>query len=248
MDPALYHAHHSRHLEDLPFWHWLAMNYPGPILELGCGTGRVLLSLVKSGQLLVGLDRDHAMLAFLQEQLAPPDRALVHLIQADFTRFHLATKFKLIILPCNTLSTLSLDQVHAVLKYARRHLEPTGVFAASLPNTHWLERLPRSSDAEQEDYFPHPLDGEPVQVSSSWCRDENTFTVSWYYDHLLPDGIVDRFQVSAHQQLTTTDQYLQAFHQAGFDQVTCYGDFHRRKYRKSSSNLIFIASPDNNLI
>ena len=84
MDPALYHAHHSRHLEDLPFWHWLAMNYPGPILELGCGTGRVLLSLVKSGQLLVGLDRDHAMLAFLQEQLAPPDSALVHLISGGF--------------------------------------------------------------------------------------------------------------------------------------------------------------------
>ena len=40
MDPALYHAHHSRHLEDLPFWDWLAMKYPGPILELGCGTGR----------------------------------------------------------------------------------------------------------------------------------------------------------------------------------------------------------------
>lgn len=248
MDPTLYHAHHSRHIEDLPFWQWLAKNHPGPLLELGCGTGRVLLSLVKSGQLMVGLDNDHAMLSFFMKQLTPPERANVHLIQADFTQYNLVSKFKLIILPCNTLSTLSMEQIHKVLTCARLHLDSSGIFAASLPNTHLLERLPSSSEVEEEEVFPHPLDGEPVHVSSSWHRAENTFTVSWYYDHLLQDGKVERLHISAHHKLTTMDQYLQAFHQAGFKQVTCYGDFHRRKYRNSSLNFIFVAAVDNNLI
>ena len=37
----LYHTHHGLHDEDIPFWLALATRYGDPILELGCGTGRV---------------------------------------------------------------------------------------------------------------------------------------------------------------------------------------------------------------
>ena len=66
MFPTLYHAHHGQYQEDLPFWLKLANQQGGPVLELGCGTGRVLLPLARGGFQTVGLDNDLEMLRFLQ--------------------------------------------------------------------------------------------------------------------------------------------------------------------------------------
>ena len=64
----LYDTHHQRHLEDLPFWLELARNANGPILELGCGTGRILLPLLENNLPAIGLDLDADMLAILREK------------------------------------------------------------------------------------------------------------------------------------------------------------------------------------
>ena len=47
---------------DVAFWRNLARQHPGTVLELGCGTGRLSLPLLKSGADLVGVDRSEAML------------------------------------------------------------------------------------------------------------------------------------------------------------------------------------------
>jgi SAM-dependent methyltransferase len=48
---------------DVPFWRNLAIHAGGPVLELGCGTGRIALPLGRAGVTLVGIDRSEAMLA-----------------------------------------------------------------------------------------------------------------------------------------------------------------------------------------
>jgi SAM-dependent methyltransferase len=48
---------------DVPFWRNLAIHVGGPVLELGCGTGRIALPLGRAGVTLVGIDRSEAMLA-----------------------------------------------------------------------------------------------------------------------------------------------------------------------------------------
>jgi SAM-dependent methyltransferase len=48
---------------DVPFWRRLARRAGGPVLELGCGTGRVSLPLAKAGVAVVGIDRSAGMLA-----------------------------------------------------------------------------------------------------------------------------------------------------------------------------------------
>jgi glycosyltransferase involved in cell wall biosynthesis len=65
MYPQLYHTHHSLRARDLPFWESLAAKIGDPILELGCGTGRVLHTLAGLGYTVTGLDYDPDMLAFL---------------------------------------------------------------------------------------------------------------------------------------------------------------------------------------
>src|SRR5713226_6479144 len=47
---------------DVPFWRRVASTAGGPVLELGCGTGRVSRPLARAGVDLVGVDRSAAML------------------------------------------------------------------------------------------------------------------------------------------------------------------------------------------
>jgi SAM-dependent methyltransferase len=243
MYPQLYHAHHIRNLEDLPFWLELASRAGGPILELGCGTGRVLIPLAQAGYHTIGLDNDPAMLKFLQSHLRPDIQYSPELIEADITEFDLARQFPLIILPCNTISTLSNEQRVFCLGCVRRHLRYGGIFAVSLPNPELLLRLPTHSKPEIEEEFIYPETGNPVQVSSSWRRKKNTFNVTWTYDHLLPDGTVDRMEVNSTHQVIDLSIYRADLENSGFVVTELFGDFDNSAYTSNSPHLIILASP-----
>lgn len=237
----LYQAHHMRHLEDLPFWLELAKQQAGPILELGCGAGRVLISLARAGYTAFGLDNDAGILAVLQRQIEPGLASRCPIFLADMGAFHLARQFALILLPCNTLSSLPVQTRRAALGLVRRHLSPGGLFAASLPNPALLARLPHQAEAEIEEIFPHPADGEPVQVSSTWQRDQQQFTIYWHYDHLLPDGRVERLTAHVSHTLLAADMYIEELRAAGLNIEGTYGDFDRIPYTQDSPNLILLA-------
>ena len=61
---AFYDWENARTLgrRDVPFWRNLAIHAGGPVLELGCGTGRISLPIARAGVPLVGIDRSEAML------------------------------------------------------------------------------------------------------------------------------------------------------------------------------------------
>jgi SAM-dependent methyltransferase len=241
MFAELYHAHHSRHSEDLPFWLKLAARQKGSILELGCGTGRVLIALARAGYSTFGLDQDADMLTLLLHQIDPAIAARSYIFQADMAAFHLARQFALIILPCNTLSLLPTETRRSTLARVRQHMSPGGLFAASLPNPAILTHLPRQAEAEIEEIFPHPQNGEPVQVSSTWQRSVDHFTISWHYDHLLPNGYVERLTAQACHTLLSVDSYAGELRQAGLGIESMYGDFDQSPYTENSPNLIIVA-------
>ena len=240
--PLLYHAHHALQSEDLPLWLALADQAGDPLLELGCGTGRVLIPLAQAGHQVYGLDRQADMLIYLRQRLPASLSSQVHIWQGDMLDFCLGRQFPLILLPCNTLSTLSGDQRRRVYRQVRQHLQPGGIFAASLPNPATLLDLPDRGEAEVEEVFPHPLDGEPVQVSSAWRRDERGFHLTWHYDHLLPDGRVQRTSLLTNHALQPAGAYLGELQAAGFHTIQLYGDFDRSSYSPDSPALILIAA------
>jgi SAM-dependent methyltransferase len=244
--PLLYHTHYSYHLEDLPFWLDLADQQGDPVLELGCGTGRVLVPLIKAGHQTFGLDNDFNMLSLLKDNLAGAcEGEFLHrapVILADLRRFHLSALFSLILVPCNTWSTLDPSGRQKALDQIYVHLSPNGLFVAGVPNPQLLRDLPARSAAEFEESFDHPLSGNPIQVSSGWKRDKVHFTVSWYYDHLLPDGTTERLRVDAAHHLSTTEDYLDELRTAGLQVQATWGDYDRSEYAPDSTHLILAAS------
>ncbi len=80
---------------DLPIYRDLACKYPGPVLEVGCGTGRVTAKLAEAGHEVQGIDTSRPMLELAQTRLSPwSERGRVYDFdlrqQALPERFHLA--------------------------------------------------------------------------------------------------------------------------------------------------------------
>ncbi len=239
--PLIYDAHHASHLEDIPFWLEILQGSEGPILELGCGTGRVAVPLAKSGYQIFGLDNDHWMLRFLCTKIREIPDLQVFPIQADMTAFHLGLQFNTILLPCNTLSIFPQSKRRTIFKCISTHLKDQGVFSASLPNPLLLASLPAVAEIEIDEIFEHPLDQEPIQVSSEWNRDGEIFKLTWYYDHLLPDGLVKRLTIHSIQYLNPLEGYIEEMASQGLKLCKVYGDFDHSPYRPDSPYLILLA-------
>lgn len=239
--PCLYHAHHSRHMQDLPFWLGLAELQRGPLLELGCGSGRILIPLAEAGYRVTGIEIDPGMLQVLRANLAANLLPKVELIEADFTDFQVKEKYPLVILPCNTYSTLDAAHRRALLACVASCLSTGGVFAAGLPNPALLRQMPSYGDPEVEEVFPHPLDGRAVQVSSSWRRTATGVTIAWDYQHEFPDGQPRVIHREVRHQMVNVQTYLSELHRAGFSAVELIGDFDGSSYHRQSDQLILAA-------
>jgi adenosylmethionine-8-amino-7-oxononanoate aminotransferase/SAM-dependent methyltransferase len=105
----------------------------GGVLELGCGTGRILLRLAAEGHEVVGIDRSRAMLDILHARLAQHGAATcarVATVLADAREFDLQRSFGLILFPFLSLGLLTeLADRRRVVQQAAAHLAPDGVFA-----------------------------------------------------------------------------------------------------------------------
>jgi len=147
---------------DVPFWRNLALNAGGPVLELGCGTGRVSLPLARAGVPLVGVDRSAAMLAFARQRMARGRlHRLLRLVQADirhlpFPQARATPKrtspprdsFAMVMAPYGILQSLLHERdLASTLSEIHRVLQPNGTFGlelvADLPS--WEEYRKRVS-------------------------------------------------------------------------------------------------------
>ena len=125
--------------DDAGFWQTMAAAAGGgPILELGCGTGRVLLPLARAGFEITGVDLSARMLERCRAKLQaePPEvRDRVRLLAADMTSFDLGQRFAAIICPFAGFQQLrTVGQQLACLDRCRSHLLPHGRLVLDLPN------------------------------------------------------------------------------------------------------------------
>jgi hypothetical protein len=62
--------------------------------------------------------------------------------------------------------------------------------------------------------------------------------MQWHYDHLLPDGTVERITIETHHTLTGVEGYLEEAEAAGLHAVELFGDYDRSQYTPDSPYLI----------
>lgn len=115
---------------DLPLWRELAAASGSPVLDVGCGTGRVALDLAAQGHAVTGLDLDASLLETLRERAGDLP---VETVAADARDFDCKRRFPLVIAPMQTVQLLGGAEGRAAfLRCARAHLEPDGILAMAL--------------------------------------------------------------------------------------------------------------------
>jgi SAM-dependent methyltransferase len=140
-EAAIWHdAECGSYAADLPLWEELAERADGPVLELGCGTGRVVLHLAQRGHETIGLDADAELLEALREG---PAGLPVRTLLADARDFSLDGEAALVLAPTHLLQLL--PDTAARLRCLRRvaaALRPGGLLAAAI-----IEEMPEPDGA-----------------------------------------------------------------------------------------------------
>lgn len=120
---------------DVPFWRAVALGVRGPVLELGCGTGRIALPLARAGVALVGIDRSASMLARARRRVARARlRGRVRLIRGDIRHLPFpASSFSAVLAPYGVLQSLLRERdLAATLASVHGVLESGGTFGLEL--------------------------------------------------------------------------------------------------------------------
>jgi SAM-dependent methyltransferase len=110
---AFYDWENARTLgrRDLRFWQGLAQRVNAPVLELGCGTGRLLVPLARGGAHMTGIDRSEPMLAFARRRLRR-SRTAVHaaIVRGDIRHLPFRSRsFGLVMAPYGMLQSLTRE-------------------------------------------------------------------------------------------------------------------------------------------
>jgi ubiquinone/menaquinone biosynthesis C-methylase UbiE len=133
---ALYAAEPPQIAGDVAFYEHLARETGGPLLELGCGTGRITLALAEGGFDITGIDVSDGMLAMARRKAAACPASVrdrLTLINQDMSQLNLGRRFDLAFVPFRSFQhLLTIDQQQQSLEAIRRHLEPTGHLALHL--------------------------------------------------------------------------------------------------------------------
>ena len=121
---------------DVRFWQELAARVSGPVLELGCGTGRVTIPVARAGARIFGIDRSAGMLAYARKRAARSrTKGRISWLQGDIRHlpFRNSARFKLVMAPYGILQSLIRDSdLRATLTAAHRVLAPGGLFGLDL--------------------------------------------------------------------------------------------------------------------
>jgi ubiquinone/menaquinone biosynthesis C-methylase UbiE len=119
---------------DVSFWRRVARRTSGRILELGCGTGRILKPLTRDGLDIVGIDRSAAMLARTRGRRRGTSAGQLRVVRGDVRALPFAdARFSLVLAPYGILQSLLRDpDLVATLSSVARVLEAGGLFGIDL--------------------------------------------------------------------------------------------------------------------
>ena len=153
---------------DLPLWRELAEAVGGPVLDLGCGSGRVALDLAGRGHAVTAVDSDATLVAALSRR-ARDSGMRVRCAVGDARSLALGETFALAIAPMQVVQLLGGEQGRrAALARVRDHLRAGGAFAAALADPFEgvapEDSLPPLPDVREEDGWV--LSSRPVAVRS----------------------------------------------------------------------------------
>lgn len=233
--------------QDIDFYLALAQRTGSPILELGCGTGRLLLALARAGYRVTGVDILPAMLARAEQKsraAGPKVTGRIHLLQENFCQLDLDERFRLAILAVNTIMHLeSPYEQRALLQCVFRQLSPGGLFALDLFHPHPDALTPANGEVLLEKILTDPESGQQVQKFVARQADyaRQVIRTTFMYDAIDDQGQIRRTAWTFPMRYLHYVEAEQMLLEAGFVIEGVYGGYDLESYDDGAERMLFLA-------
>lgn len=253
----IYDDEYRDYTEDVQFYVRWARRCSPPALELGCGTGRILLAVAQAGCPVWGLDLCGEMLDRARAKLKalPADvESRVKLIEGDMRDFELDQEFGLIYLPFREFMHLANEEDQlSCLDAVHRHLASNGRLIINLYDMDLVALNQRSEHnvplvRQHGGDYVDPATGHKVYLTSATHYQPRTQTMKEerFYDRVDSGGaVVERRMVTITQRWCFRWEMHHLLHRANFRVHELFGGYDRQPIGEMGSEMIFIARPAN---
>lgn len=247
----IYDLQHRDFLDDVPMYLRLAREASpeASILEIGCGSGRLMIPLAEAGFRIVGVDESAEMLRIAEQRL----RASRHipaarwsLVHADARALRLdASQFDVAIIALNTfLHNLTRDDQLATLRTVRAHLSAGGLLVVDLPPNDEMAYQPDDGVFQLEATLIDPQAGTEIRkfVASRifWAVQEQELTYR-IEEHRASDTAFTEQLVTFRLRHVFKHEMELLLLQSGFAEPTWYGHYDLTPYGERSPRMIAAA-------
>lgn len=234
---------------DIEFFIDYSRKTGGRTLELGCGTGRVLIPTALAGCEITGLDLSSYMLAKCRQKVAKLPREVrrnIYLIQGDMTNFSTGEEYSLVTIPFRPFQHLmTVAEQKDCLGCIHKHLLKRGKLVFDV----YHPFLPRLADPkylmEMEVEPPFKLtDGRVVRRTSrtaAFHRAEQYNDIELIFYVKYPDGKEERMVQAFPMRYFYRHEIEHLLNLSGFKVIEFFGNFDKSPFSDDSPEMIFVA-------
>ncbi len=240
---AAYYDYRATGLEgDVQFYVAEAQTAGSPVLELGCGTGRILIPVAQAGVAITGLDLSVPMLDIARRKVAGLDaatRGRIELAEGDMRRFALGRRFNLVMIPFRAfLHLLTPEDERQALECIREHLAGDGRLIFNLFDPR-LDIIAAHSGSlgtalKKVSEFVHPVTGRRFVVWDTRQYDTERQIITQYFIHEELDeagGVLSKAYTPLTLRYVFRWEMQYLLELCGFQIEALYGDFERGPFR-----------------
>jgi len=243
------HMERVKAMPDLPFWLDYARKAGGPVLELGCGTGRVVIPIAREGIEITGLDVSSLMLERTRAKLQEEPEAVRHrvsLAEASMHDFTLGKEYALVFSAFRSFQVLkTVDDQLSCLSCVRSHLKKGGRFILDVFNPHMPYLV---SESRKEEYGEEQIEMPDGRTVTARYRnphidpDSQTLDCEMIYDVPQPDGSTQRvvWEFQLHYFFRFELEHLLV--RAGFEIEDVFSDFDRSPFGATTPGEILMVA------
>jgi SAM-dependent methyltransferase len=240
----LYDWEHDQFLADVDVHVGFARRFGGPVLELACGTGRLLQPLVQAGFVCTGVDSSPAMLERARRRMEGVSGNKPTLIEQRLEQLDLGTQFRTIILGLDSFGLLLKrdDQVRA-LKAAKAHATHDGRLILDVANGNLRGSVEPPEELLHDLTLPDPESGRPITkfVLRRARPADQLDELMFFYDEQDERGYLRRLTVELRLRWFTRFELELLVQSAGWQVDELYGNYDLEPYGPTSDRLLVVA-------
>lgn len=231
--------------DDIPFYMEHIPSAQSSILELGCGTGRVLTQLIDHCASIHGIDNSGAMTDICRKKIQKTgiDIDKVKIVTGDITDFHMDYSYDLIIAPYHVFQNLETDdQTNGLFECIRKHLNSDGTCILNVFQPWPVNRIKENWGKKTEGFcWKIPYEKGYVTCHERKEHFDSQRLILYpesIYRYYIEGALIETVTQKICMRLYYPDQFITLIKEIGFSIIDCWGGYEGEPYGKGNELIV----------